>query len=240
LALSRFIKNFLGISPSEPELQKVAEIFGYVPENVELFKLAFRHKSVFEERNSNNERLEFLGDSVLDAIVADYLYKHYPEKDEGFLTKMRSKIVSRNTLNKMARDLGINSLIVAHVERSKHETSLGGNAMEALIGALYLDRGFEVANQLIQERLLLKFVELSKFEKLDFDPKSKLIEHSQKLRFKLRFKTIEDSKKDDSFRTYKSTVKIDGRNVSEGTGSSKKKAEQAAAKIALNQIAKEK
>lgn len=221
-------------------MQKAAEVFGYVPENVELFKLAFRHKSVFEKRNANNERLEFLGDSVLDAIVADYLYKHYPEKDEGFLTKMRSKIVSRNTLNKMAMDLGINSLIIARVERSKNETSLGGNAMEALIGAVYLDRGFEVANQLIQERLLLRFVELSKFEKLDFDPKSKLIEHSQKSRFKLNFQTIEDSKEGDAFRTYKAIVKIDGRNVSEGTGRSKKKAEQAAAKIALNLIAKEK
>lgn len=215
--------------------KKLTGIVGYVPENLDIYYRAFRHKSIYEKLNDNNERLEFLGDSVLDAVVANYLFNHYPNMDEGFLTKMRAKIVSRKTLNRTAVSMGVTELIQAQVEQATHQTSLGGNALEALIGAIYLDKGFDVAEQVVNDRFLKAYVDLDELEKMDFDPKSKLIEKSQKERFHLVFNTrLNESQ--EKRKEYICTILKDNVAIGEGVGSSKKKAEQAAAKIALDSI----
>lgn len=210
-------------------------MLGYAPKSLEVYQRAFKHKSIFEGLNENNERLEFLGDSVLDAIVADFLFKHYKSHNEGFLTKMRAKIVSRKTLNQLAIKMGIHKLVKAQVEQETHQTSLAGNALEALIGSIYLDRGYEFTEKVVQDRILEKFIDLNDLEQLDFDPKSKLIERSQKERFKLVFNTrLKDP--DSKVKEYLCTISKDEDPIGEGIGSSKKKAEQEAARKALASI----
>lgn len=215
--------------------QQIKRMLGYKPATVEVYQRAFKHKSIFEGLNENNERLEFLGDSVLDSIVADFLFKYYRSKNEGFLTKMRAKIVSRKTLNELAINMGIHELVQAQVEQETRQTSLAGNALEALIGAIYLDRGYNFTEKVVQDKILAIYVDLNALEQLDFDPKSKLIERSQKERFKLVFNTrVKDP--ESKSKEYICTIVKDENPIGEGIGSSKKKAEQEAARHALTAI----
>jgi len=158
-------------------------ILGFSPKSLSIYKQAFRHNSIAKEIKDgvkdSNERLEFLGDSVLSTIIADFLFKKYPYKDEGYLTKMRSKIVSRDHLNKLALKLGLNKLIVQS-HTTQQNASMNGNAFEALVGAIFLDRGFSEAQNFILNRILKFHVDVEKIIETETDFKSKLIEWGQK------------------------------------------------------------
>ena len=161
-------------------------MLGFYPRNIEIYQQALLHRSssIKEKgRLLNNERLEFLGDAILDAIVADIVYKHFEGKREGFLTNTRSKIVQRETLNRVAVEIGLNKLIKYATKQSSHNSYMCGNAFEALIGAIYLDRGYRVCKKFMEERIIDRYLNLEKISRKEVNFKSKLIEWSQKNKF---------------------------------------------------------
>jgi len=189
-----FLKAML--SPDRKLYFKLKNIFGFYPENISLYQLAFRHKSLARKQiNGNkisNERLEFLGDTILDAIIADYLFKLFPYKDEGFLTQMKSKIVSRSYLNKLSAKLGIDKLILCSQDCGPHHKSIKGDAFEAFIGALYLDKGFNFTRKVIINRIIRLHIHLDELVALDLNYKSRLLEWVQREKKTLEFKVTEE------------------------------------------------
>ena len=173
-------------------------IFGFYPHRIHYYKLALMHKSVTKRiekgKPLNNERLEFLGDAILDAIVGDIVYRHFEGKREGFLTSTRSKIVQRDTLNRLATEMGITQLIKAGKHTPSHNSYLGGNAFEALVGAMYLDRGYEACMRFMEKRILAQLINIDKVAYKEINFKSKLIEWCQKNKVLLDFKLIEQKK----------------------------------------------
>lgn len=212
-----------------------------MPTNIRLYEMAFIHKSASVILSGgeviNNERLEYLGDAILDAIVADYLFRHYPGKDEGSLTKMRSRMVKRKHLNLLAYRLGINKLIVSHTSPSNISKHLYGNTFEALVGAIYLDKGFR-RTRLFIEKLLRKHVDVERLLRSDTDYKSQLIEWAQKTKREIIFESQEEIKGETHIPQFLTTIKIMGQDRGKGYGNSKKEAEQKAAKAALENINK--
>ncbi|HAU52205.1 MAG TPA: ribonuclease III, partial [Sphingobacterium sp.] len=173
----------LYFSPDREYVRKLKNLLGFVPGNVHLYKMAFRHKSVAvtikEGAKNSNERLEFLGDAVLGSVVAELLFKKYPYKDEGFLTEMRSKIVSRANLNQLSRKLGFNELIqfdARMISFPNKQGSLLGDAFEALIGAVYLDRGYVFTKSFLLNRIIKPHVDIHLLEQTETNFKSRLIE----------------------------------------------------------------
>ncbi len=164
--------------------QSVKNIFGYYPSNIHLYKLAFRHKSATTKKINgirlNNERLEYLGDAILSAVIADFLFKSFPYKNEGFLTEMRSKIVSRASLNKLSIKLGLHQLIMMGTAPSSKAKSAGGDAFEALIGALYLDKGYNFTKNIIVNRIVNVHFDIEQLIISEISYKSKLNEWAQK------------------------------------------------------------
>lgn len=212
------------------------KLLGFKPKNENLYLLAFTHKSVGAVENNsyfdNNERLEYLGDAILDAAVSELLYKRFPSADEGFLTKMRTKIVNGKTLTELAKKIKIEKLLF--VKSSKNITErIYEDAFEALIGAIYLDRGFKYVIQFVSQKILVEHINLNQLKFIDTNYKSRIIEWSQKYKIEIEFSTDEDS--DDS-KSFTSKLKIDDKVIAEGTGYSKKAAEQSASKIALEKI----
>ena len=175
---------------------KLIPILGFAPARIRLYEMAFIHKSASVSMPNreviNNERLEYLGDAILAAIVADYLFRRYPDMDEGFLTKMRSKMVKRKHLNLLAYRMGINKLIVTHTSPANVSSHLYGNAFEAMIGAVYLDKGYKQAGKFIQ-RIIDRYVDLEKLRNSETDYKSKLIEWAQKNKQEIIFDSIEET-----------------------------------------------
>lgn len=172
-------------SPDKPLSQYIKNIFGFYPRNVVVYQLAFTHKSVADEKVGksllSNERLEYLGDAVLEIVVADYLFKKFPTEQEGFLTEMRSRIVSRASLNKLSQKLGFDEFIKhVHDDSGNGFRSIGGNTFEALMGAIYLDRGFEFARKVIVDRIIRMHVDLDEIQQKEVNFKSRLLEWSQK------------------------------------------------------------
>lgn len=213
-------------------------ILNFRPGNFELYKLALRHRSAATEirdgfRNSN-ERLEFLGDAILGAVIADLLFKKYPYKDEGFLTKMRSKLVSRAHINQLSQKLGIDRLIEFNIEVGRPSGSMRGDALEALIGAVYIDKGFKRAEKFILN-LFLVHVDLEEVQHRDLDFKSRLVEWTQKERKKLSFEIASEVGKG-FHKLYTINAVIDDVVYGTGAGHSKKAAEQAAAEKAFERI----
>lgn len=180
---------------------------------------------------SNNERLEFLGDAILSTIVAEYLYKKYPQGNEGFLTKMRSKIVKRKTLNQIADRMGIDVILTEYTQ-GKLSSSMLGNALEALVGALYLELGYVRTRNYVISKILIKYLDIHQLEKLDDNYKSQLLEWCQKKDKKIDFKLLSKFKLDKRDR-FKVAVVIDGKEVSIAEDFNKKAAEQHAASNAL-------
>ena len=192
------IKDFLGFYfSSDKELKKaIKNVFGFYPGNIFLYKQAFRHKSVSITHKSglkiNNERQEYLGDAILSSVVAHYLFKRFPTKDEGFLTEMRSKIVSRSSLNKLANKIGINQFMKISVSEVHLMKSAGGNAFEAFIGALYLDKGYEFTQKIIIKRILSHYFDLETLMNTEISYKSKMIEWAQKEKINVQFSVIDE------------------------------------------------
>ena len=184
---------------SERDLRKaIKNIFGFYPGNISLYKLALRHKSASIKLKGgvkiNNERLEYLGDAILSAVVADYLFKHFPYKDEGFLTEMRSKIVSRTSLNKLSHKLGIKNYLLISSSEGRQMKSVGGNAFEAFIGALYLDRGYNFTYKIMVKRIIKMHFDMNDLENSEISYKSRLIEWAQKEKRVLNFSIIDQRK----------------------------------------------
>ena len=216
------------------------KILGFYPDNIHLYEQAFLHKSSSVESGDgrwlNNERLEFLGDAVLDAVVADIVYKHFQNKREGFLTNTRSKIVQRETMNRVAVELGLDKMVVYSAKLSSHNNHMYGNALEALIGAIYLDQGYEVCYNFIQNVLIKKHVNLETSARKEVNFKSSLIEWSQKSKVEVSFELIEQFLDEDYNPMFHTEIRIEGIPAGKGTGYSKKESQQNAAQAALKKI----
>mgnify|MGYP000941376243 FL=1 len=215
-------------------------LIGFYPQNLKLYDLAFVHKSasVVDSRGnfSNNERLEFLGDAVLSAVIADFIYNRFPQEDEGFLTKTRSKLVNRTFLTKLTYDMGLNVYIDSNTTKNIDNSHIYGDALEALIGAIYLDKDYSAAKYFITKRILSKFVNLAEIEQNDLNFKSRLIEWSQKNKKELEFDTTEEINERTKQPKFTAVVKIDNVKVGIGTGASKKEAHQNAARQSLEKL----
>ncbi|MBR2423607.1 MAG: ribonuclease III [Tidjanibacter sp.] len=209
-------------------------MFGHTPDNIELYKLALVHRSASVKvdggESINNERLEFLGDAVLEGIVSDYLFIEYPHESEGFLTKTRSKIVSRQSLNALAEKLGIDKMVIYNSSGNAAHKHLFGDCFEALVGALYLDKGYNVVNRIVINHLLPKYIDLESVPTAETDFKSRLIEWCQKSKRTIEFHTESDGESRQP--AFVSRVLVDDLKVGSGKGSTKKEAEQHAAQTA--------
>ena len=204
-----------------------------------LFKLAFFHKSMNNAsaktiKSYNNERLEYLGDSVLSTIVAEYLYKKYPGRNEGFLTKMRSKIVKRKTLNKVAENMGIDIILTKYTQ-GKMSYSMLGNAFEAMVGALYIEYGYDKTRNYVISKILMKYLDMHELESSDDNYKSQLLEWGQKESKLIAYKLVSKYKQDKRDR-FRISVFLDGNHVATAEDFNKKSAEQMASKQALKTL----
>lgn len=214
------------------------DILGFYPGNLKLYDMAFVHRSASVSDTFghaiNNERLEYLGDAVLGAVVADFLYNRFPQKDEGFLTQMRSKLVNRAFLTQLTYDLGLDRFVCAKSAHSNIQGShIYGDAMEALIGAVYIDKGFETAKYLIIKRLVCAHVDMNKVAEEDYNYKSQLIEWGQKNKCEVNFHTDEEVGDHHRHSTFISTIEIENEIKGRGLGVSKKESQQNAAREAL-------
>ena len=215
-------------------------ILGFYPRNIRLYEQALLHKSTAvrseKGRPLNNERLEFLGDAILDAIVGYIVYQHFEGKREGFLTNTRSKIVQRETVNKLAVEIGLDKLIKYSTRSSSHNSYMYGNAFEAFIGAIYLDRGYECCKQFMQKKIIEPYIDLDKLSRKEVNFKSKLIEWSQKNKMEVSFELIEQFLDKENNPVFQTEVRIEGILGGAGTGYSKKESQQNAAQMALKKI----
>lgn len=233
------IGRFFGVSTSSKlkEFNKAIElIIGTKPKNPLIYQLAFRHTSASKESNfkgfrESNERLEFLGDAVLGLIVGEYLFKKYPFKDEGFLTEIRSRIVNRESLNLIGRKLGLENLIESDGNKNFHRTSLLGDAMEALIGAIYLDKGFNFTRKFVVSTLIPNHFNLDEVISTNTNYKSSILTWAQSEGKKVEFVIVEEKGKNHS-REFVAQVLVDSEVISQGNGWNKKKAEQDASRRA--------
>jgi len=228
----------LYISPEREYVRKLKNLLGFVPGNVHLYKMAFRHKSVAitikEGAKNSNERLEFLGDAVLGSVVAELLFKKYPYKDEGFLTEMRSKIVSRANLNQLSRKLGFNELIqfdARMISFPNKQGSLLGDAFEALIGAVYLDKGYVFTKSFLLNRIIKQHVDILLLEQTETNFKSRLIEWCQHTGKEIVFQQT-DNPQCESSKMFSIEAVVDGVVCGLGRDFNKKSAEKSAAEKA--------
>jgi ribonuclease-3 len=239
--LSEVSNSFWGFFKSDSKVKEfkksVEQIVGQKPGNALLYQLAFRHTSASKETVINgfkesNERLEYLGDSVLGMVVAEYLFKKYPFKDEGFLTEIRSRIVNRESLNQVARKIGLDKLVEFDGQRIAHNrTSMYGDAMEALIGAIYLDKGFRFTKKFILKKLIANYFDLDTVIQTNTNYKSILLSWSQQEGKKILFEIIQENGKH-HHKEFIAQVSVDNEAISQGGGWNKKKAEQEAARRA--------
>ena len=226
---------FISAKKSEKDLVIIKFIirnFGYRPTDLSIFKKALRHKSLSSGDLNSNERLEFLGDAILDAVVAEYLYNKFPGDDEGYLTKLKSKIVNRKTLSEIGEKMGLREVIKYSQSRTINLSAIEGNAFEALIGAIYLDGGFNKAKASLQNFIFRKFVDINKLLEVEIDFKSRLFIWCQKKRLTLEFILHSEENIEGSW-LYTIRVAINKKEYGEGKGSTKKEAEQLASKETL-------
>lgn len=228
---------FSNSSADDKELKKALKnILGFTPKHLPFYVIAFTHRSSNEQLEANNERLEFLGDAFIGSIVGAYLFKKYPNKDEGFLTEMRSKIVSRQSLNEIALKMGIQKLIRFNKQdKMLRRSNIFGNSLEALVGAIYLDRGFEKTEKFILKNLLYNYVDIDDLEATDFNFKNKLYNWAQINNKVVDFITLGESN-EAGRRVFTVGIEIDGELYIKATGYNKKQAGQTAAQKALEQL----
>ena len=219
------------------------EILGFYPHNINIYRQALLHKSIGKRNDKgrplNNERLEFLGDAILDAAVGDIVYHHYEGKREGFLTNTRSKLVSRETLGKLANEMGLSQLILSAGRSNSHNSYLGGNAFEALVGAIYLDRGYEGCMWFWEHQVLGKYIDIDKVAFKEVNFKSKLLEWSQKNRVRMEYRLLKQKKDDNGNPIFSYLVLLEGVEGERGSGYSKKEAQQLASKDTLQRLKRE-
>lgn len=224
------------LSPDRDLARRLHSLLGFIPSNLGVFKLAFFHKSTSNNhpdvRNGqNNERLEYLGDAVLGTVVAEYLFKKYPHADEGFLTKMRSKIVKRKSLNAIGERMGLD-LLLAEFNQTRLSKSMLGNAVEALVGAVYLDRGYTDTKVYVIQKILRNYVDVHELESFDDNYKSQLLEWCQKNGRTVSYKLITRYKFEKRDR-FKVAVLVDGQRIALADDFNKKSAEQMASERAM-------
>ena len=238
---SNFIDRIRLPFRKEKELySSLYHVLGFYPRNLDLYKQALMHKSV-RKRNEkgrplNNERLEFLGDAVLDAVVGDIVFRHFEGKREGFLTNARSKLVQRETLGKLAKEMGITQMITTAGQATSHNSYMGGNAFEALVGAIYLDRGYTACMKFMEKRILSQLINLDRMAYKEVNFKSKLLEWSQKNRVSIEFRQLDQSIDEHNSPIFVFQVVIEGVEGCSGKGYSKKESQQIASKDTLQRL----
>ena len=219
------------------------QILGFYPHDLTLYKQALLHKSMGRRNEKgkpvNNERLEFLGDAILDAVVGDIVYRHFEGKREGFLTNTRSKLVSRDTLGKLSKEMGIAELIKSAGHSTSHNSYMNGNAFEALVGAIYLDRGYDACMRFMQKRILAQLINIDKVAYKEVNFKSKLLEWSQKNRVKLEFRELSQERDEKGSPVFTIQVFIEDVEGCVGKGFSKKESHQMASKETLQRLRRE-
>ena len=229
----------------ETELRtSLYEMMGFYPHDISHYKLALSHKSVGRRNEKgkplNNERLEFLGDAMLDASVGYIVYRHFSGKREGFLTNTRSKLVSRDTLGKLAEEMGLTRLILSSGQSNSHNSYMAGNAFEALVGAIYLDQGYNAVMRFMEKRILTKMINIDKVAFKEVNFKSKLLEWSQRNRVKLEYKMVRQGKdKETGSPVFRYCVMLEGVDGEQGEGFSKKEAQQLASEATLKRLKRE-
>lgn len=219
---------------------RLKKILGFNPGNLELYEIAFIHRSATftlpDGKKVNNERLEYLGDAVLDAILSDYLFEKFPEANEGFLTKIRSRIVNRDVLNQLAVSMGIDKILISKISSTHITRNLYGDAFEALIGSVFLDKGFRRTKRVFIKKVLNQYLDLNLIVKTDTDYKSLVFEWVQKHKSNLIFTYKEEYDFNLKKSVFSTTLFIDKQEFGEGHGSSKKEAEQEAASQAWKRL----
>ena len=218
------------------------KIIGFYPRKIDYYKTALLHKSIARRNEKgkpvNNERLEFLGDAILDAVVGDIVFEHFPGKREGFLTNTRSKLVQRETLGRLAQEMGIDELILSNGRGTSHNSYMGGNAFEALVGAIYLDRGYYACMKFMKKRILAQMINIDKVAYKEVNFKSKMLEWSQKNRVQMEFRLISQQKDDQGNQVFNYQIFIEGIEGCSGKGYSKKESQQMASKLTLDLLRK--
>ena len=218
-------------------------MLGFYPRDIRIYEQALLHKSSSVKSDKgrllNNERLEFLGDAILDAVVGDIVYQKFEGKREGFLTNTRSKIVSRESLNHVAEQIGLVKLIKFNTRQSAHNSYMGGNAFEALVGAIYLDRGYEYCKYFMEHRIIGQYLNLEKLSRKEVNFKSKLIEWTQKNKVVIAFELVSQTLDEFNSPVFETEILIEGIPACKGKGYSKKESQQIAAHETLNKIKKD-
>lgn len=215
-------------------------LLGFYPTNLRVYDIAVIHKSASKIDSQgnliNNERLEYLGDAILGAAIADFLYNRFPNQDEGYLTQMRSKLVNRSFLTQLTYQIGLNHYIQSNTTSTIESSHIYGDTLEALIGAIYLDKGYPEAKKFITRKLLNNYVNLVEVQNTNSNYKSQLIEWSQKNKKAVSFDTTDESKNDGKQPWFTASIEIDNELLGKGSGTSKKEAQQNASKVALDRI----
>jgi len=227
---SRILQLF---SPNKQLLLQLEHLLGFVPRHLPFYEVALNHRSKIDDSQNNNERLEFLGDAILGALVAEYLFKRYPYQPEGYLTELRSRIVRRETLNNVAMRMGLQKLVQYNKnDRGLSRSHIFGNALEALIGAVYLDQGFTKTRKFILQQIIKSYIDIELLESTDTNYKNQLLSWAQKNNHSVSFDTLEE-KTEGTRKLFTVGIVLNGELIASGTGFNKKEAGQVAAQKAL-------
>lgn len=232
--IGRIIK---GDDESAASLKKqLRNVLGFTPGKAVLYKTALTHRSIKEGSDENNERLEYLGDAILSAIIADLLFKKYPYKEEGFLTEMRSKMVNRNQLNEIALKMGLRKISNFNkFDGSLKMSQIFGNTLEAVVGAIYLDKGYNKTRKWVMERVIQPYLFMDDLENLEINHKNKLYGWANKNGKNLEFETL-DEHMEAGRRLFTVAAVVDGEILSQGKAYNKKDASQIASQVAINNL----
>lgn len=229
--------HFIRVKKSQrPFYRQICNVLGFAPGKLSIYFTALSHRSIKEQTDQNNERLEYLGDAVLSGIVADYLFKRYPYKGEGFLTEMRSKMVNRQTLNEIAVKMGLKKITIYNKsDNSLKISQIFGNTLEAVVGAIYLDKGYDKTKEWVYTRIIQPHMFVEDLEVLEINHKNRLYGWANKNNKVLEFETL-DEKLENGRRLFRVGAVIDGELIAEGKAYNKKDASQIAAQIAVEKL----
>ncbi|MEO5948395.1 MAG: ribonuclease III [Chitinophagaceae bacterium] len=231
-----FLKFFSGKYTGSSFKKELKNILGFKPGNISLYQTALTHRSIRENADENNERLEYLGDAILSALVADYLFKRYPYKEEGYLTEMRSKMVNRQQLNEIAVRMGLKKVTLYNkMDGALKVSQIFGNTLEALVGAIYLDHGYKKTSKWVMECIILPHMFMDDLENLEINHKNKLYGWANKNGKVLEFETLNE-KLENGRRLFTVAAVVDGKNIAEGKAFNKKDASQIAAQVAVDKL----